>query len=54
MANAQNNWFQSFYDELKHRRVIRVATLYVILFWPIIQVADILSPAMGLPPEAIG
>ena len=32
---------------------MRVATLYLILFWPIIQVADILSPALGLPPEAM-
>ena len=46
-------WLQRFFQELKHRRVMRVATLYIILFWPIIQVADILSPALGLPPEAM-
>lgn len=32
---------------------MRVATLYVVLCWPIIQIADILSPAVGLPPEAM-
>jgi len=50
---SQGNWFQRFYLQLKHRRVMRVATLYLILCWPIIQVADILSPAVGLPPEAM-
>ena len=39
----------AFYEELKRRRVIRVATLYVIVFWPIIQLVDILSPALNLP-----
>lgn len=32
---------------------MRVATLYVVLCWPIIQIADILTPAVGLPPEAM-
>ncbi len=40
---------RSIYEELKRRRVIRVATFYIIAFWPIIQVVDILSPALGLP-----
>ena len=52
-GTSQGNWFQRLYQELKHRRVMRVATLYLILCWPIIQVADILSPALGLPPEAM-
>jgi adenylate cyclase len=38
-----------FIAELKRRRVIRVATLYVVAFWPIIQIVDILSPALGFP-----
>ena len=46
-----SSW-RGFYEELKERRVIRVATLYVILFWPVVQVADILSPALELPAEA--
>ena len=50
---SQGSWFQRIYQELKHRRVMRVATLYIVLCWPIIQVADILSPAVGLPPEAM-
>ncbi|HIG40622.1 MAG: tetratricopeptide repeat protein [bacterium] len=44
-----NSGLQGFYEELKRRRVIRVATLYVIAFWPIVQVVDILTPALGLP-----
>jgi TolB-like protein/tetratricopeptide (TPR) repeat protein len=42
-------WFHNLYEELKHRRVIRVATLYVVALWPLIQIVDILSPAIGLP-----
>lgn len=53
VGTSQGNWFQRLYQELKHRRVMRVATLYLILCWPVIQVADILSPAVGLPPEAM-
>ena len=53
MANSEKSGFQRLYQELKRRRVIRVATLYVVLFWPIIQVADILSPALSIPPEAM-
>jgi TolB-like protein/tetratricopeptide (TPR) repeat protein len=43
------HWVQELYEELKRRRVIRVATLYIIAFWPIIQIVDILSPALNLP-----
>ena len=38
----------SFIEELKRRRVIRVATLYVVAFWPIVQIVDIASPTLGL------
>ena len=44
---------RSFLAELKRRRVIRVATLYVVAFWPIIQIVDILSPAIDIPPSAM-
>lgn len=50
---AGQSWFQDLFEELKRRRVIRVATLYVVVFWPIIQVVDILSPALGLPDSAM-
>ena len=39
--------------ELKRRRVIRVVTLYIIVLWPIIQIADILTPAIGLSATAM-
>ncbi len=41
------------YEELKRRRVIRVATVYTIALWPIIQIVDILAPAIGLPNIAL-
>ena len=46
------NW-RGLYEELKRRRVIRAATLYVVVFWPIIQIVDILSPAIDLGPDAM-
>lgn len=46
-------WLQNLYEELKRRRVIRVATLYVVALWPLIQIADILSPALGLPDSSM-
>ncbi|MCH8258219.1 MAG: hypothetical protein IIA75_10040, partial [Proteobacteria bacterium] len=48
-----NNWLRELFEELKRRRVIRVATLYIIAFWPIIQIVDILSPTLGLPDSII-
>jgi len=47
------NWMHELFEELKRRRVIRVATLYIIAFWPIIQIVDILSPTLNLPDSVI-
>ncbi len=44
---------RSFYDELKRRRVIRVATLYVVAIWPLIQLLDIISPTLELPDSVL-
>lgn len=44
---------RSFYEELKRRRVIRVATLYVVAIWPIIQLLDIISPTLELPESVL-
>ena len=44
---------RNFYDELKRRRVIRVATLYVFAIWPIIQLLDIVSPTLELPDSVL-
>ena len=53
MNTAVNAWWDNFYEELKRRRVIRVGTLYVVVFWPIIQIVDILSPALELTPATM-
>ena len=42
-------WITQLYAELKHRRVIRAATIYILTLWPVIQIVDILSPALGIP-----
>ena len=41
----------SFFEELKRRNVVRVAALYVIASWLIMQVADVLFDALELPPD---
>ena len=48
-----NSRLTGMVDAIKRRRVLRVATLYVIVFWPIIQIIDIASPALGLPDTTI-
>ena len=40
-------------DELRRRGVLRVAALYVIATWLVIQVADVFFPAWGIPETAL-
>lgn len=47
------NTLVTFYEELKRRRVIRVATLYVVAIWPVIQLLDIISPTLNLPESVL-
>lgn len=39
----------SFLAQLKHRQVFKVATIYAVSAWPLIQIADLAVPALGLP-----
>ena len=39
----------SFFSELKRRNVVRVAVLYAIVSWVLLQFSDIVRPALGLP-----
>jgi len=39
----------SFYDELKRRNVVRVAVVYIIAAWFVMQVVDVMFPALNLP-----
>lgn len=43
----------SFFNELKRRNVIRVATAYIVAAWLIIQVVETLFPVFGLSEAAI-
>ena len=38
-----------FFEELKRRKVVRVAVVYGAVAWAVLQVADIVLPALGLP-----
>jgi TolB-like protein len=44
----------SFFKELKRRSVVRVAILYVVAAWLILQIADVLFPNLGAPDWAFG
>ncbi len=39
----------SFFTELKRRNVFRVAAIYVVVSWLLIQVGDVMFPALHLP-----
>ena len=43
----------SFFEELKRRNVVRVAILYAIVGWLILQVATSVMPALGIPPWGV-
>ncbi|MGD8772335.1 MAG: adenylyl cyclase, partial [Gammaproteobacteria bacterium] len=43
----------SFFAELKRRNVVRVAVLYGVVSWLILQVSDVAMPALGLPEWSI-
>ena len=40
------------FEELKRRKVFRVAAAYAVLSWLLLQVADTISPMMNLPEVA--
>ncbi len=44
---------QRLFAELKRRRVIRVAVVYALAGWAVIQVADTVLPALQLPPWSV-
>jgi TolB-like protein len=39
----------SFFEELKRRNVFRVGVAYLVLGWVIVQITDVVAPALGLP-----
>lgn len=39
----------NFIAQLKQRQVFKVATIYAVSAWPLIQIADLAVPALGLP-----
>lgn len=39
----------SFLAQLRRRQVFKVATIYAVSAWPLIQIADLAVPALGLP-----
>lgn len=52
-AQEPQAWWDKLLNELRRRRVFRVATLYVVALWPIIQLVDIASPALDISDAVI-
>jgi FHA domain len=46
-----NKSSSSFFRELKRRKVTRTCILYLFLCWGVLQVGDIIYPALGLDPD---
>jgi TolB-like protein/Tfp pilus assembly protein PilF len=40
---------EEFLAQLRQRQVFKVATIYAVSAWPLIQIADLAVPALGLP-----
>jgi len=40
---------EHFVAQLKQRQIFKVATIYAVSTWPLIQIADLAVPALGLP-----
>ena len=40
---------ETILKQLKQRQIIKVATIYAVSAWPLIQIADLAVPALGLP-----
>ncbi len=41
------------FSELRRRRLFRTAALYIVGTWLVLQVADVVLPAMDIPEQAI-
>ena len=44
---------KAFFSELRDRKVFRVAIVYLVAGWLVMQIADVMFPALGLPPWSI-
>ena len=44
---------RAFFDELRKRNVIKVGVAYLVGAWLVLQFADIIFPAIGLPERSI-
>ena len=40
---------QDFFKELMKRKVIQVAVVYLVVAWVVMQIVDVMFPALGLP-----
>ena len=48
-VRMQGRSLEEFLAQLRQRQVFKVATIYAVSAWPLIQIADLAVPALGLP-----
>jgi adenylate cyclase len=47
--NQLGNWASNFWQELKRRKVVRVAIGYALVAWVLVEISSVLFPALLLP-----
>lgn len=53
MAGNSDSFFGRLIGELQRRRVLRTAALYIVGAWLVMQVADVVFPALGISDQAL-
>lgn len=53
MARKALSRLGRFFHELRRRRVFRVTLVYAAVGWLLVQVADVVTPALALPPRTV-
>ncbi len=48
------SYLSNFFAEVRRRRVLRVAALYIVGAWVLLQVADLALESLGFPDQALG
>jgi hypothetical protein len=51
---SDTNYIISLPGDLRRRHVFRVAALYIVGMWMLLQIADVIFPGIGIPETAIG
>jgi membrane associated rhomboid family serine protease len=51
---ATRRSLRALFGELRRRHVVRVASIYIVGAWAVLQAADVLGPDLGFPDGTVG